>query len=285
MMDSLIPALANGVLYSLFAIGFALVYNTTRILHVAAAAVYVFAAYLFWWMTLLGLPQLPAGLLSVVLTMGVSLSTDFLVYRPLVRRGASNSVLMVASMGLMLVVVSLLSLGGYSYKSLTDTNPVTGREWQIALGGITILAFLLFIGLSGAGLRLRAFSDNPVQYETLGYSTNRSRIGVFAGSGFFIAMASCLNAYAIGGIDVSKGVSYVGMNALVNALVAMILGGTGRYGSCVVGGFCLALIQALLTHVLPSDQLRWQDAFTFLLLILLLLIRPQGLVGRKQRDF
>ena len=188
-------------------------------------------------------------------------------------------------MGLMLVVVSLLSLGGYSYKSLTDTNPVTGREWQIALGGITILAFLLFIGLSGAGLRLRAFSDNPVQYETLGYSTNRSRIGVFAGSGFFIAMASCLNAYAIGGIDVSKGVSYVGMNALVNALVAMILGGTGRYGSCVVGGFCLALIQALLTHVLPSDQLRWQDAFTFLLLILLLLIRPQGFVGRKQRDF
>lgn len=285
MVDSLIQTLANGVLYSLFAIGFALVYNTTRILHVAAAAVYVLAAYLFWWMTLPGLPLLPAGVFAVVLTMGASLLTDYLIYRPLGRRGASNNVLMVASMGLMLVVVSLLSLGGYSYKSLTDAIPVMRQEWQIALGGTAILAFLLFIWLSGAGLRLRAFSDNPVLYETLGYNTNRARVGVFAGSGFFIALASCLNAYTLGGIDVSRGVSYVGMNALVNAMVAMILGGTGRYGSCVVGGFSLALMQVLLQQALPTDQFRWQDAFTFLLLILLLLIRPQGIAGRKQRDF
>lgn len=283
MVDFFIPALANGVLYSLFAIGFALVYNTTRILHVAAAAIYVLAAYLFWWMTLTGLPLLPAGLLAIVLTVGASLCTDFLVYRPLGRRGASNSVQMVASMGLMLVVVSLLSLGGYKYKSLTDAIPVMRQEWQIALGGTATLAFLLFIWLSGAGLRLRAFSDNPVLYETFGYNTNRARVWVFAGSGFFIAMASCLNAYGLGGIDVKKGISYVGMNALVNALVAMILGGTGRYGSCVVGGFSLAGIQALLQLVLPTDQFRWLDAFTFLLLIFILLLRPQGIAGRKQR--
>lgn len=282
-MNDLISVLATGVLYSLFAVGFALVYNTTRILHIAAAAVYVLAAYLFHWFCLWGMPLLVGGLLAVTLAAGASLLTDFLVYRPLGRRGASGNVQMVASMGLMLVVVSLLALGGYSFKGIPDEFPYTGKFWQISLGGGVLLLFVLFISLSSAGMRLRACSDNPVLFETLGYSANRTRTVAFVWSGVFIALASCLSMLELGGLDVSKGVSYVGMNVLVNALVAMILGGTGRYGACVVGGFTLALLQFLLIKALPLDQQRWLDAFTFLLLILLLLLRPQGIAGYKQR--
>ena len=276
----------TGVLYSLLAIGFALVYNTTKLFHIAAAAIYVFAAYMFYLFAVtFGLPIFVGALIAMALTMGLSLLTDVAVYRPLKNRKASNNVAMIASIGMMTVIVNLLAMffgnetkviDNTIHRSFSVGNIIitTPQMWQLVVGSIVIAIFMVFIGLTQWGIRFRALSADSVLYETLGYDTSRTRTLVFLMSGAFIAIASCLMVYDIG-LD-----PHMGMNVLINAMVAMIIGGVGRFSTCVLGGITLGILQALTVYQFSSN---WQNAVTFVLLLILLFLRPQGIAGYKQR--
>lgn len=282
----LVNGLITGILYSLLAIGFALVYNTTKLFHIVAAAIYVFAAYMFYWFAVtFGLPVFVGAIIAIVLTMGLSLLTDVSVYRPLKKRKASNNVAMIASIGMMTVIVNLLAMFfGNETKVLDNTMHrsfvlgniiiTTPQMWQLVVGCVVIALFLIFIAKTPWGIRFRALSADNVLYETMGYDTSRTRTFVFLMSGAFIAIASCLTVYDIG-LD-----PHMGMNVLINAMVAMIIGGMGRFGTCVIGGVTLGILQALTVYQFSSN---WQYAVTFLLLLILLFIRPQGIAGYKQR--
>ena len=282
----LINGIITGILYSLLAIGFALVYNTTKLFHIVAAAIYVFAAFMFYLFAVpLGLPVIVAALVAILLTMGLSLLTDVSVYRPLRKRKAPNNVAMIASIGMMIVIVNLLAMFfGNETKVIDNTihktfvlgNLIvtTPQMWQLVAGAAVLTLFLFFIGISTWGIRFRALSADSILYETLGYSTSKTRTMVFLMSGAFIAIASCLTVYDIG-LD-----PHMGMNVLINAMVAMIIGGVGRFGTCVLGGISLGILQALTVYQFSSN---WQNAVTFLLLLLLLFARPQGIAGYKQR--
>ena len=93
-------------------------------------------------------------------------------------------------------------------------------------------------------------------------------------SGLFIALASNLTVLEVGMVP------SMGMSALVNAMVAMIIGGTGRYNTCLLGGLLLGLIQSCVMIFASST---WQMAISFVLLLLFLFLRPQGLGGIKPR--
>lgn len=282
----LINGIITGILYSLLAIGFALVYNTTKLFHIVAAAIYVFAAYMFYLFAVtFGLPVMVAAIVAVVLTMGLSQQTDVFVYRPLKNRKASNNVAMIASIGMMTVIENLIALcfgnetkviDNAIHRSFTLGSVIitTPQMWQLVVGGLVIAVFLVFIGMSSWGVRFRALSADSVLFETLGYNTANTRSFVFLMSGAFIALASCLTVYDIG-LD-----PHMGMNVLINALVAMIIGGTGRFGTCVLGGVTLGVLQALTVFQFSSN---WQNAVTFVLLLVLLFLRPQGIAGYKQR--
>ncbi len=282
----IINGLITGILYSLLAIGFALVYNTTKLFHIVAAAIYVFAAFMFYVFAVkFGLPILVSALIAIILTMGLSLLTDVSVYRPLKKRKASNNVAMIASIGMMTVIVNLLALFFGDEAKMIDNEVhdsftigkvllTIPQMWQLVVGCIVIAVFLLFIGKTSLGIRFRALSADSVLYETLGYDILRTRTLVFLLSGAFIAMGSCLTVYDIG-LD-----PHIGMNMLINALVAMIIGGVGRFGTCVLGGITLGILQSLTVFLFSSN---WQNAVTFVLLLILLFIRPQGIAGYKQR--
>ena len=281
-----VNGIITGILYSILAIGFALVYNTTKLFHIVAAAIYVFAAFMFYLFALpLGFPNFFAAVVAILLTMGLSLLTDVAVYRPLKKRKATNNVAMIASIGMMIVIVNLLAmLFGNETKVVDNTihrtfawgNVVitTPQMWQLVVGAAVLFLFMIFIGVSRWGVRFRALSADSVLYETLGYSTSNTRTMVFLMSGAFIAIASCLTVYDIG-MD-----PHMGMNVLINAMVAMIIGGTGRFGTCVLGGISLGILQALTVWQFSSN---WQNAVTFVLLLVLLFLRPQGIAGYKQR--
>lgn len=283
----LINGIITGILYSLLAIGFALVYNTTKLFHIVAAAIYVFAAYMFYLFSVtLGMPVLMAAIIAIILTMGLNLLTDVSVYRPLKKRNASNNVAFVASIGMMTVIVNLIALcfgnetkvidntihRSFTFGSVIITTP---QIWQLVVGGLVIAAFLVFIGLSSWGVRFRALSADSVLFETLGDNTANTRTFVFLMSGAFIALASCLTVYDIG-LDPN-----MGMNALINAIVAMIIGGVGRFGTCVIGGVTLGVLQALTVFQFSSN---WQNVVTFALLLIMLFIRPQGIAGHKNQS-
>lgn len=108
-LQFIINGIISGLLYSLLALGFALVYNTTRIFHIAAAGIYVFSAYAFYLFSV-HFPIIPAFVLSLVVTTGVSLLTNILVYSPLKRKNASKNSLLIASIGVMIVLVNVIGM-------------------------------------------------------------------------------------------------------------------------------------------------------------------------------
>ena len=281
-----INGLITGVLYSLLSIGFALVYNTTKIFHIAAAALYVVAAYMFWvFSSHLGLPFWLGGIISVSITILVSVLTEISVYRPLKMKNSSLNVAMIASIGVMTVLVNLIAMFfGNETKVISneimkvytfgDVIITTPQMMQLVVGSSALLIFLFFISKTSLGVRLRAISCDDSLYCTMGYSTAVTRIIVFVISGFFIALASCLTVFDIG-MD-----PHMGMNMLINAMVAMIIGGVGRFGTCVAGGIILGLLQSLVVFQFASN---WQNAITFLVFLIFLFFRPQGIAGYKQR--
>ena len=286
MTQFLINGLITGVLYSLLAIGFAFVYNTTRIFHIAAAALYVVAAYAFYTtVSLLHFPILLGATVAVLITMGVSLLVDLLVYRPLGKRHPITNVSLIAAVGVLTILVNIVVLfyGNapkvvenslkctYKFGELILSQP---QAWQAGIGLLVIIAFIVFIHKTSWGKRFRALSDDEVLFSTLGYNVHSTRNVVFLLSGALIAISSCLNVYEVG-MDPN-----MGMNVLINALAAMIIGGIGRFDACVLGGLTLGVIQSLVLMQLPSS---WQTGVTFLILMLFLFFRPQGIAGYKQR--
>lgn len=282
----IINGIITGILYSLLAIGFALVYNTTRIFHIAAAGIYVFAAYMFWlFASRLAMPLLLAAIIAVALTMTLSLVSELFVYRPLKNRKASLNVAMLASIGLMTVIINTIAmffgnetkvvensiLKPFSFGDIIITTP---QMYQVGIGIIVLAIFLIILRWTNWGLRLQAISADETLFETLGYNTNRTRIAVFLASGIFIAIASCLTVYDVG-LDPN-----MGMSVLISAIVAMIIGGVGKFSTCILGGLTLGVLQSLTVYQFASN---WQNAVTFLVLLILLFLRPQGIAGYKQR--
>ena len=286
LLQFIINGLITGLLYSLLAIGFALVYNTTHIFHIAAAGIYVAAAYVFWeFASGLHIPVAISAILAILLTMGLSLLCEKIVYHPLSTKKAPSNIAMIASIGVMTVLVNLVAMffgndtkvitsviqKTFSFGNIIITTP---QMYQLIVGSITLIVFVVLISKSGVGIKLRALSYDETLFQSLGYDIDKTRTGIFLLSGFFIAISSCLTVYDVG-LDPN-----MGMTVLINAMVAMIIGGIGRFDACIIGGLALGILQSLVVYQFPSS---WQNAITFVVLLILLFLRPQGILGYKQR--
>lgn len=282
----LINGFITGILYGLAAIGFALVYNTTHIFHIAAAALYVAAAYVFYFAGhTLGFPLWAAAAAAVVVTSALSVGCEYAVYRPLFKKNASLNVTMISSIGLMTVLINVIAMLFGNETKIIDNSiqPVhrfgelivtRPQMLQLVAGGALIAAFMVFLKFSRFGLNTRALSNNADLFEVTGNSVPAMRTLVFAFSGVFLAAGSCLTVYDVGMNP------HMGMSLLVNAMVAMIIGGIGRFGACVAGGLFLGLLQALVVYQFSAN---WQNAITFVALLIFLFFRPQGFFGYKRR--
>ncbi|MCD8179359.1 MAG: hypothetical protein LUE98_18950 [Tannerellaceae bacterium] len=120
----------------------------------------------------------------------------------------------------------------------------------------------------------RALSNDIVLFEVIGYRISLIRLLVFGLSDIFLTIAGCLTVYETG-LD-----PHIGMLVLINSIVAMIIGGSGNFNACIVGGMLLGLIQAIVIYQFSAN---WQYAISFVILLIFLLFRPQGIMGYKKR--
>ena len=285
-LQFIINGFITGILYSLCAIGFALVYNTTRIFHIAAAALYIIAAYSLYYAYNVMNMQLPLAVFwAVAVTALFSLGSEWIVYRPLYKKKSSLNVVMISSIGLMTILVNAVAMFFGNETKVIDNSIQRTYNWgdviittpqmyQLVGGMAVLIVFMLFSRYSRWGIQFRALSSDDVLFEALGYRINRTRNIIFLLSGVFIALASCLTVYDVG-LD-----PHMGMNVLINAMVAMIIGGMGRFNACILGGLLLGILQSLVVYQFASN---WQNALTFLVLLFFLFLRPQGIAGYKQR--
>lgn len=286
LLQLLANGIANGCLYSLVAIGFALIYNTTRTFHMAHGAVYTAGAYLcYLFLINLGWPLVSAAALAVLLCAVLGVAMELVVYAPLVRREASHLVALLSSLGLYVALINVIALiFGNDTKVLRPGIEQTLQLGTVILTRIQIAQITAALVLLPAGLVLlrqtmagkiiRAVRDNAVLASVLGVNQNAVRLWVFGVGSGVTALAAILAALDVG-VDPN-----VGMPMLLTAAVACIVGGIGTFGGPVLGGFVLGTLQSL---VIWKTSGRWTSAVTFGVLIAFLLFRPWGLLGRRRR--
>jgi branched-chain amino acid transport system permease protein len=277
---------AKGAIYGLVALGFSLIYNEAKVLHIAHASVYTITAYLlFTTYSLLHFPLLLAISISLIGAIFLGILMELLVYKPLYRKKAPLATSFVSSLGLYLLLQNLVPLiWGNQFQVLTNIPDITYSIAGIMVGRIQLLElgiaffimliFLLFLSFTKLGKSLKALANNPVLTEVIGMNIGAMRLFVFAVGSFLAGVAAVLYSFDIG-LDPS-----MGMPIILTSLVAVIVGGTFTFEGAFLGGICVGLLQAL---TIWKFSTKWDTALLFIALTLFLLFRPQGILGVKKR--
>lgn len=283
----LINGLIAGSVFSLIAIGFGLIYTTTRFFHFAHGAVYTsgaYFAYLFY--IILHIPAYLAFPLAVVGASALGAGMELCVYRPLRRKNATPMVLLIASLGLFVILQNLISLFfGDDIKSIRTAPVEVGLPFLgaritpiqitiIVVSVILIIATALILKFTRMGKALRAVASNPQLAKVSGIEPNRTILFAFI-LGSALAGASAI----LIALDIDM-TPTMGFPALMMGVVAVIVGGVGNIAGAAAGGFLLGIALHLGVWQISS---KWQYAIAFGILLVFLLFRPQGFFGKRVR--
>lgn len=285
-MQFIANGLCKGAVYALVATGFGLIYTTSGAFHIAHGAVYTLAAYAFFcFVALLKLPLAVSAGLALVTAAAAGALIELGVYRPLYRKQASSTVLMISSLGVYIVIVNLIAmfLGNETRilrpgveSTLTFGKVILTRVQlaQLLVAFAVIGMYWFFLSRNSLGRVCRAVADDSTLASVLGVKVEGARLVAFA-------VGSCLAAVGAVLVALDVGVDpHVGFPAVLVAAVACIIGGLRRFIAPALGGLLLGLIQSL---VVWKTSARWETAITFAILIVFLLFRPRGLlqIGRR----
>jgi branched-chain amino acid transport system permease protein len=306
-LQNILNGLSVGSVYAIFALGYTLVFSILGIINFAHGAVFTLGAYFtyilmggaFGFNGLLANLKLPialpfalAVLLSGTLSGLVCIAIERLAFRPLRRRGADPLLTVVSSLGVAFIIVNLIqylvgaetyTFPANTYGSLpaavnfgTTENPIPIRTVQIIIFGVSavILTGLTYwVNATKYGKAMQAVAEDPVTASLLGINTDRFIVFTFFVSGFLGALAGTLV-----GSSVSIAGPYFGIGFGLKGLAVIVLGGLGSIPGAVVGGLAIGIIEAFV----PSEFSAYKDAIAFAILFAMLLLRPQGLLGRSQ---
>lgn len=299
-LQLLFDALSLGGIYAIAALGIALIFGVMKLVNFAhgqfiACAVFALIVPSADAFAVLGIGALPAPLLiPVVLALGAGLAVaaEAFVFRPL--RNASPVSLMVASfaLGVLLQNLLLVTYGGRPkalslWAGLGAPVPVLSAQVPllqlivIAAVAVILLGLALMLKRSRLGLEMRAAAEDFGMARLLGVRANRVIAGAFALSGALAAVVALVLVAQTGVADVRMGGSI-----MLIAFIATVVGGMGSLPGAVAAGLLLGAASAALQAFLPPEARPFRDAFLYALVILVLLIRPQGLfapAGAKPR--
>jgi branched-chain amino acid transport system permease protein len=288
----MIDALALGSLYALVALAIGLVFGVMRLVNFAQADYVTLGAYSLVVPTASITPPLLFGALSPALmilavigtvTM-LALMTERIAFRPL--RRSDPATLLISSFAVSYFLQSLLTLvHGGRPKAVNIggalTQPVEfagiripGVQLLTLTVAMTLLvALVLFLRKTPIGIQLRAAAEDFQMARLLGVPASRVIAIAFAISGILAGTISLLFVIQTGLLSIGMGITPV-----VYAFFATVIGGMGSLGGAVLGGMVVGVASAMLQTYLPADLRAFRDAGVFGLVILILLVRPQGLI-------
>ncbi|PKM95227.1 MAG: branched-chain amino acid ABC transporter permease [Firmicutes bacterium HGW-Firmicutes-1] len=285
--QQLANAISLGSLYALIAIGYTMVYGILRLINFAHGDIFMFGTYMaFYAMTSFHLPWGAAFLLAIILTIAFGLLVERAAYKPL--RNSPRMSVMISAIGASFLIenLAIVIFGGrpktLPVPDLFNTVIQLGNVSVVRIIFITpiitmiVLALLLYIvDKTKTGMAMRAVSKDYEAARLMGIDVNWVITITFAlGSGLA----------AIGGI--MWGLKYPSLLPLMGVMpglkcfIAAVIGGIGNIKGAVIGGFLLGIIEIMLVATFPSLT-GYRDAFAFVLLIVILLIKPTGIMGKN----
>lgn len=285
----LFAALLTGALYGLIALGLNLVYGTLRLLNVAHGDLVMIGAYVAYWaITLAGVPPVASVFVAAAVCAGLGLLAYHGMFRRLLadpeiaRRLEGNSLLIF--FGLSIVIQNAFALAftasprGYQY--WTEVYQFAGaaatgnRLLALGVAAGLCLAIYLFLRFSTFGLGVRALIERPEAAVVVGVNVERTRVVCFC-AGFALA--------GIAGVLISQTQQinpFMGFPFTISAFVVIILGGLGNITAGLVAGILLGVLE---TYGVALTSANLRSVLIYGAFILVLVVRPQGLLGRAVR--
>jgi len=281
----LLNGIIAGSIYTLIALGFTIIYKTVRFFHFAHGVVYAAGAYFAYSLSMsLGINPILSFCFASILAAILGIAIDRVVYQPLRRNAAPGLVFLIASFGVFIFIQNLLQLL-YGAQILTlRTGPVV-EGYEILSAVITPIqililfaSFIVFATLwvivekTTIGKAIRAVADDPVGTRVSGIYDEKVIRYAFGIGSALAGMAGVL-------ISLETNIEpTMGMNAILKGIIASIIGGIGSIPGALLGGFLLGIIENL---GIWKIQAGWKDMIAFTVLILFLLFRPEGILGKK----
>jgi branched-chain amino acid transport system permease protein len=284
LVQLLVNGLQLGAIYALTAVGFALIFGSTKIFHVAHGAAFTMAGYLFWWsVSVLQWHWLAGVLLAVVAVVAFGLFMERWIYRPIQRHEGAFFTVFIAAFGMQIIVQNLIgTVFGRGFE--TVTTPLS-RSVQVAPGlfiapvaAIAILTAVLGLAIltivlsrTYFGSAMRALADNPDLVRVFGLEPTRVAQYAFVLGSALVVPGAVLTSMTQG---LNPG---IGGHIMLISLSATIVGGIGSLSGAALGGLLLGLAESVAIWKLDPQ---WSEAVTFIILFVFILFKPAGFFGR-----
>lgn len=305
-LQQLLNGLSIGSVYAIFALGYTLVYSILGIINLAHGAIFTLGAYFTY--ALMGgnfglngllanavlpvkLPFTLALIIGSILAGLVGVIMERIAFQPLRKKGSDPLFTVVSSLGVAVVIVNVIQylVGAESYTFPADTfgnlppainfgsveKPIPIRTVQLIIFAVSmvIVAILTyFINYTKYGKAMQAIAEDQTTANLLGINTDRFIILTFFISSFLAGLAGGLVASSV-----SISGPYFGIAFGLRGLAVIVLGGLGSIPGAVLGGLLIGVVEALV----PGEYSGYKDAVAFGILFIMLLVRPQGLLGRR----
>jgi neutral amino acid transport system permease protein len=283
--------LVTGSILAIGAVGVSLVYGVLRIINFAHGDYLVFGAYVAFAVNVgWNGHMVSAALAAVAATAALAAGLEFVLWRPLRRRGAGVFSLFIAAIGLALVLRHVIFLVGEARPRRYDVDvfqvyefgPVRLSQSQLIVIGIAFSAIVL-VGLvlarTALGKAMRALADNPALAAVAGIDVDRTVVLTWLLAGGLAGIAGLLEALVLNAFTPNFGFAL-----LLPIFAAVVLGGIGSAYGALVGGLALGLVMELSTWdaLLGGAPSVYKPVVAFGVLILALLLRPQGVFGKAR---
>jgi branched-chain amino acid transport system permease protein len=282
VVQHVVDALTLGSLYALFALGIALIFGIMRLINFAHGELIMLAGYTI--VLLAGAPFLVVVFGSIVVAVVAALLMDRVAFRPV--RGANAATLLVTSFAVSFLVQNLLILTEGSTPKATSIS--TSITESVDIGGVaisrldivTVVATVVLLAALGAflsrttmGVQMRAAAENFDVARLMGVRADRVIATAFGISGVLAGVGALLLVAETGTVSPT-----LGLNPVLIAFVATVMGGLGTLTGAVLGGYVLGALTVVLQVALPIELRSYRDAIAYAIVILVLVARPQGLV-------
>lgn len=284
IIQGLIDAISTGALYGLAALGIGLVFGVMRLANFAHGEIITIAAY-----TLVLTWHRGAALsiaLAIVASVLLALLLEFAVFRRM--RRANAATLLIASFGLSFLLQRVYEIVFGNNVRTAPVAPALARSVEIGgvrvqmlslvtivAAGLLLLALHQFLNRSSLGLQVQAASTDFATARLLGVRANKVIALTFGISGALAAVVAFALVVQTGAVAPTFGV-----NITVLALIGAVIGGIDKLGSSVVGGFVVGFVSSILTSFLPGDVVNFRNAFVFAVVMVILILKPSGLLVR-----
>lgn len=283
-LQYIIDATANGSLYALVALGIGLIFGVMRLVNFAHGELLLAGGYTLYvtneW------PRVLSIAMSFVVVIALAVVLERVAFRPLRRATPATMLVMTFAISFLLRAIAQKkwTAQGKAVSTLSELNDAfeigdlrIRYVTLVAIGAGALLLALttLFLTRTDLGLQMRAAASDFTTAQTLGVRADRVIVGTFVLAGFLAAAAMLL-------FSVQRPVITPdwGLQIAVVALVGVVVGGLDRLVPATLGGFFVGFANSMLANILPSEQRIFLDSALYTLVILVLLVRPEGLFQR-----